>query len=35
MEDALARLYRDGLISLDQAVSNANQPDELRRMLGH
>jgi len=35
MEDAPARLYREGVISYDQALSNANQPDELRRMLRH
>ncbi len=35
MEDALAHLYRQGLISLDQALSNANQPGELERMLRH
>ena len=33
MEDALASLYDQGLITLDQALLNANQPDELRSLL--
>ena len=33
MEDALARLYREGLITRHQALINANQPDALDAML--
>lgn len=35
MEDALARLYRRGVISLEQALSNATYPDDLESMLRH
>ena len=35
MEEALAGLYRQGLITLDQALSNANHPDDLKNMLKH
>ena len=35
MEDALAHLYRQGLITLDQALTNANYPEDLERMLRH
>ena len=34
MERALEQLYRDGLISIDAALANANDPDILRSSLG-
>ncbi len=34
MEDSLAEHYRKGLISLDQALSAANDPDTLEKLIG-
>jgi twitching motility protein PilT len=33
LEQALARLVQDGDVSLDDAVANASQPDQLRRLV--
>ena len=34
LEDELLRLYSDGLITGDDAISKANRPDDVRRRLG-
>ncbi|MCP4694632.1 MAG: PilT/PilU family type 4a pilus ATPase [Desulfobacterales bacterium] len=34
MEDCLAEHYRKGLITLDQALSVANEPDTLEKLIG-
>jgi twitching motility protein PilT len=34
MEESLAELYRKGLITLDRALANANDPAVLRTMVG-
>jgi len=33
MEDALASLYRKGMITLDEALLNSNNPEELERIV--